>query len=54
MAISDVLYEAAEEIREYIRERPDDFELIKARLNRLLSNMDRIRADLDTPQTPNR
>jgi hypothetical protein len=49
MAISDVLYESAEEIREIMRERPEDYKSIQARLNRLLGSMDRIRAELDTP-----
>lgn len=54
MAISDVLYESAEEIREYMREMPEAYEPMKARLSRLLASMDRIRAELDTPPTPNR
>jgi hypothetical protein len=49
MAISDVLYEAADEIREYMREQPEAYEPMKARLNRLLGSMDRIRSELDTP-----
>jgi len=52
MAISDVLYESAEEIREYIRENPESYEHVKARLQRLLGAMDRIRAELDTPPLP--
>jgi transcriptional regulator with XRE-family HTH domain len=48
MAISDILYETAEEIREYMREQPETYETIKARLQRLLGTMDRIRAELDT------
>jgi len=47
MAISDVLYESAEEIREYMREMPETYASMKARITRLLSNMDRIRAELD-------
>lgn len=54
MAVSDVLYETAEEIREYMREMPDAYEPMKARLNRLLSNMDRIRAELDQAPPTNR
>lgn len=49
MAISDVLYEAAEEIREIIREQPEAYEGTKARLGRLLGSMDRLRAELDNP-----
>ncbi|MCK1445386.1 hypothetical protein IVB43_23665 [Bradyrhizobium sp. 48] len=49
MAISDVLYESAEEIREYMREMPEAYEPMKARLNRLLGSMDRLRAELDNP-----
>ena len=49
MAISDVLYESAEEIREYMRERPEAYEFMKARINRLLGSMDRIRQELDNP-----
>jgi hypothetical protein len=49
MAISDVLYESAEEIREYMRDRPEAYEGMKARLNRLLGSMDRLRAELDSP-----
>lgn len=52
MAISDVLYESAEEIREYMREMPEAYEHIKSRLQRLLGSMDRIRAELDTPPLP--
>lgn len=48
MAISDVLYETAEEIREYLREQPETYETMKARLQRLLGTMDRIRAELDS------
>lgn len=49
MAISDVLYESAEEIREYMREMPEVYAPMKMRLSRLLGNMDRIRAELDAP-----
>jgi hypothetical protein len=49
MAISDVLYEAAEEIREYMRELPEAYEPTKARINRVLGSMDRLRAELDNP-----
>jgi hypothetical protein len=49
MEISDVLYESAEEIREYMRERPEAYEFMKARINRLLGSMDRIRQELDNP-----
>lgn len=49
MAISDVLYESAEEIREYMREMPEAYISTKARLARLLNSMDRIRAELDNP-----
>jgi hypothetical protein len=49
MAISDVLYEAAEEIREYMRELPDAYEPMKARINRVLGSMDRLREELDNP-----
>lgn len=52
MAISDVLYEAAEEIREIIREQPEAYEATKARLGRLLGSMDRLRAELDNPPLP--
>jgi len=52
MAISDVLYESAEEIREYIRERPEAYEFAKARINRLLGSMDRLREELDNPPLP--
>jgi hypothetical protein len=52
MAISDVLYESAEEIREYMREQPEMYEFMKARLQRLLGSMDRLRAELDTPPLP--
>jgi hypothetical protein len=52
MAISDVLYESAEEIREYMRERPEAYEFMKARINRLLGSMDRIRQELDNPPLP--
>lgn len=51
MAISDVLYESAEEIRDYLREMPEAYAPMKIRINRLLGCMDRIRADLDTPPT---
>jgi len=47
MAISDVLYESAEEIREYMREMPEVYAPMKMRLSRLLGSMDRIRAELD-------
>lgn len=54
MAISDVLYESSEEIREYMREMPEAYAPMKARLGRLLGNMDRIRAELDAaPPTKN-
>jgi hypothetical protein len=52
MAISDVLYESAEEIREYMRERPEAYEFMKARINRLLGSMDRLRQELDNPPLP--
>lgn len=52
MAISDVLYEASEEIREIMRDRPEAYEAMKARLGRLLGTMDRLRAELDNAPLP--
>jgi hypothetical protein len=45
---SDVLFDAAEAIRGYQRDQPDAYDGMKAELDRLLAEMDRIRIVLDT------
>lgn len=49
MAISDVLFEAADDIREYLKEMPDTYQDYRLRLLALLRNMDKLREELDTP-----
>ena len=49
MAISDVLSEAAEDIREYMRKIPLTYDPLKERIDSLLQDMDDIRIELDTP-----
>lgn len=47
--VSDVLSEAAHDIREYLRTMPQVYASIRPELERLLSEMDSIRIFLDTP-----
>lgn len=49
--ISDTLFDAANEIREYQREYPDYYDAIKQKLELLLQHMDLVRRELDTPPT---
>lgn len=49
MAISDVLWESAAQIREYLHVRPEAYAHVKLDLDILLTDMDRIREELDTP-----
>ncbi len=49
MAISDVLFEAAEEIRLYLRRLPESYAPMKPRIDRLLLDMDGLRLELETP-----
>lgn len=47
--ISDALFEASEEIRYYLREAPHVYAEIRPRLDRLVSEIDAVRKELDTP-----
>jgi hypothetical protein len=47
--ISDVLFEAAEEIRRYQREMPEIYDSMKPAIEPLLSEIERARMRLDTP-----
>lgn len=49
MAVSDVLFEAAEDIRGYLKNSPESYEPWKSRLDKVLEEMDAIRIELDTP-----
>lgn len=49
MAISDTLFDAAEEIRVYLSEFPDAYEFVRPEVDRLLKEMDALRVKLDTP-----
>jgi hypothetical protein len=47
--VSDVLFEAAEEIRDYQKRMPDVYEPWRSKLDALLAQMDAIRIEFDTP-----
>lgn len=47
--ISDVLSDAADQIRNYQRSMPEVYGSIKADIDRVLENMDSLRIKLDTP-----
>lgn len=47
--ISDTLFESTEEIRWYLNKMPEVYEPMKPRIERLLTEMDSLRAELDTP-----
>jgi hypothetical protein len=47
--ISDVLSEAADDIRNYMQRLPKTYKDVKPRLDQLLTDMDGIRSELDTP-----
>jgi hypothetical protein len=49
MAISDVLFESAIEIRKYLENLPEMYEDVRGEVDDLLSRMDALRAKLDTP-----
>jgi hypothetical protein len=49
MAISDVLFESAIEIRKYLENLPEMYEDVRPEVDDLLSRMDALRAKLDTP-----
>lgn len=49
MAVSDSLFDAAEDIREYLEQYPDYYQFIRPELDRLLKDMDSLRIRLDTP-----
>lgn len=49
MAISDILSDSACEIREWLESRPGAYADWRPRLEKLLSEMDSIRIELDTP-----
>lgn len=49
--VSDVLFDAAENIRSYLKRMPDTYVDIEPRLQKLLGEMDAIRKELDTPPT---
>lgn len=49
MAISDVLFESALEIRKYLESLPEMYEDVRSEVDDLLSRMDALRAKLDTP-----
>lgn len=51
MAISDTLFEASHEIQRYLRDYPDSYSEWTERLARLISEMDDLRRELDTPPT---
>mgnify|MGYP000072399216 FL=1 len=50
--ISDVLSDAADEIRAYLRTHAAMYVEVKPRLEKLLSDMDGLREELDTPPDP--
>jgi hypothetical protein len=52
MAISDVLSEAANDIRDMLLNRPEPYADLKPRLEKLVSEMDSIRIELDAPPNP--
>lgn len=49
MAISDILSDAAKDIRAAMHVRPEAYADLKPRLDKLVSEMDSIRIELDTP-----
>lgn len=49
MALSDTLFEAAEEIRDYLRDGPHMYAEVRPQIEVLLADMERIRVMLDTP-----
>ena len=49
MAISDILFDAVEEIREWLKEFPATDSDEDKQLEKLLKEMDRVRAMLDAP-----
>jgi len=49
--ISDVLFEAVEEIRRYQREFPHSYDDLKLEIARVIIVMDELRFKLDTPPT---
>jgi hypothetical protein len=52
MAISDVLFEAANDIRGYLERQPQVYSDYTPRLQELLQTMDAIRRELDNPAVP--
>jgi hypothetical protein len=53
MAVSDILFDASEGIREYLQTNPRMYDEVQPRLNKLLSEMDALRTELDTPPIAN-
>jgi hypothetical protein len=49
MAISDTLSDAINEIRGYLRNQPSMYASVRPELDKLLSDMDAMRAALDRP-----
>ena len=47
--ISDVLFDAVEEIRRYQRDMPDAYESMQAEIDAVTTAMDLLRARLDAP-----
>jgi hypothetical protein len=47
--ISDVLFDAVEEIRRYQRDMPDAYESMQAEIDAVTTAMDLLRAKLDAP-----
>lgn len=50
--ISDVLYEAVEEIRQYQQTFPETYDTLRKHLNALVTHMESVRSYLDTAHAP--